>query len=194
MPPPLDLRPTGDSLYKLAVVCQKCRIHADIQINHSDSENPCPASSHPLHHFQTVPSLELITPKRVRYVWRCSVAECHANLFIHFRLPRLSDSELDLLVNPELLKKRYDDLIQEDPKREGIRLATQTDALQRLRKYVNDSLNPNHTKRQFPSHNKRFQEAFGIDGRDSHGLLERLGFKYDVSFKQGEIGYGPELT
>lgn len=183
VPPPLDLRPSGDEQYKLAVVCKKCRIHADILIDHSNGEDPCCSgvtSSHPLHHFQTVPALELATADRIRYVWRCSVGECRATLFIHYRRPRLHDNELNLLVDPELLKRRYDALMQENPEREGIRTATSAEALQRLRRYVADSLNPDHTKRQFPSHNKRFQEAFGIDGRDCARLLQRLGFAYDV--------------
>lgn len=55
------------------------------------------------------------------------------------------------------------------------------DTLQRLRRYIKDSLNPQHTKRVFPSNNKRFQEAFGINGQDCAELLQRLGFKYAVS-------------
>lgn len=182
--PPLDLRPDGSTVYKLAVVCKKCRIHADVRLDHSNSTNPCPASEHSLHHFQRVVSLDETTEDRIRYVWQCSVEECHANLFIHFRRKRLQDGDISLLINPELLKRRYEALIQEDPKREGIRIATRAEALQRLRRYVKDSLNPERNKRQFGSNNKRFQEAFGIDGRDCYELLEWLGFKYAVSFIQ----------
>lgn len=158
VPPPLDLRPTGDEQYKLAVVCRKCRIHADILIDHSNGEDPCCSgvtSSHPLHHFQSVTSLELATADRIRYVWRCSVGECRATLFIHYRRPRLHDNDLNLLVDPELLKRRYDALMAENPEREGIRVAKSEEALQRLRRYISDSLNPDHARRQFPSHNKR---------------------------------------
>lgn len=167
---------------------------SDIQIDHSNSESPCPASSHPLHHFQPVSSLELATADRIRYVWRCSVAECRATLFIHFRKPRLHDNELHALVDPESLKRRYDELVQDNPDREGIRTATPVEALSRLRRYVTDALNPAHTKRQFPSHNKRFQEAFGIDGRDCLKLLMRLGFKYDVGIERKYFRSEQKLT
>lgn len=182
IPPPLDLRPDGDTTYKLAVVCKKCRIHADIRIDHSNSTNPCPTNEHPLHHFQRVPNFDLATEERIRYAWNCSVDECRATLFILYRLPRLDDERLDLLSSPYRLTNRYEDLLQEDPKREGMRVATRTEALHRLRRYISDSLNPAHAKRQFPSVNKRFQEAFGIDGRDCRELLEWLGFKYAVSY------------
>lgn len=180
MPPPLDLRADGNTTYKLAVVCRKCRIHADIQIDHSNSINPCPAPDHPLHHFQRVTPLDRTTSDRIRYVWNCSAADCHANLFILFRRPRLIDADLNHLTNPELLKRRYDALVQEDPHRDGLAVATPMDSLSRLRRYVSDSLNPQRTKRQFPSNNKRFQEAFGINGHDCYALLDGLGFRYEV--------------
>jgi ubiquitin carboxyl-terminal hydrolase 25 len=91
---------------------------------------------------------------------------------------------LTLLTTPELLKSRYEALFQEDPNREGIRLATPIDPLHRLQKYVRDSLNIQHNRRQFPANNKRFQEAFGLEGQDCADLLRRLGFKYAVSSMQ----------
>lgn len=60
------------------------------------------------------------------------------------------------------------------------------DALARLRRYIKDSLNPQRDRRQFPANNKRFQEAFGMNGQDCSELLERLGFKYAVSSLQEE--------
>jgi ubiquitin carboxyl-terminal hydrolase 25/28 len=95
----------------------------------------------------------------------------------------LDDHEIQLLRNPELLKRRYDALLQDDPERDGIKLATPMDALSRLRRYIKDSLLPQHSKRQIPANNKRFQEAYGVNGEDCGELLERLGFKYAVRFK-----------
>ena len=179
--PPLDLRPDGNTIYKLAVVCKKCRIHADVWIDYSNSTNPCPTSDHPLHHFRRATFHDNITSDRIRYAWQCSVGECRTTLYIIFRLPRLDSDSLGLLTNPELLKRRYSALVEDDPSREGIRQATEMEALQRLRRYIHDSLNPQHNKRQFPANNKRFQEAFGLEGQDCSELLERLGFKYAVS-------------
>ena len=180
VPPPLDLRPDGTTIYRLAAVCKKCRVHADIRIDHSKATNPCPASDHPLHHFQRVPKYDHKEIHLIRYAWECSVGECRATLFIQYRKSRLDDEDIHLVQNPELLKKRYNDLLQDDPEREGIKLATQMDALSRLRRYIKDSLLPQHSKRQIPANNKRFQEAYGINGADCGELLERLGFKYAV--------------
>ena len=188
MQPPLDLRHDESTTYKLAVVCKKCRIHADIRIDHSNSTDPCPASSHPLHHFQRVTSHDRKAPERIRFAWQCSVDECRATLLILFRRPRISEADLSHLTNPELLKRRYNALLQDDPNREGIRQATEMDALARLRRYIKDALNPEHNKRVFPANNKRFQEAFGMSGRDCHELLEELGFKYTVSSVRGGHG------
>jgi ubiquitin carboxyl-terminal hydrolase 25/28 len=71
-------------------------------------------------------------------------------------------------------------VVQDEPEREGIRLATPVDALTRLRRYIKDALNPDHDKRVFPSNNKRFMEAYGLHGRDCRDLLQRLGFRYNV--------------
>lgn len=69
-------------------------------------------------------------------------------------------------------------------------MATDMEALARLRRYVHDSLDPKHTKRQFPANNKRFQEAFGLYGQDCSKLFESFGFKYAVSSHEGESEAG----
>ena len=184
--PPLDLRPDGNTTYKAAVVCKKCRIHADIWLDHSNAKTPCPTSDYPLHHFQRKESHDKVTTERIRYAWQCSSVECRASLFILFRKPRISDGEKDLLTNPELLKRRYNALVQNDPNREGMKEATQMDSLARLRRYIKDSLDPKRDRRSFPANNKRFQEAFGINGQDCRELLDRLGFKYAVSSTQDD--------
>ena len=179
--PPLDLRPDGTTKYKLAVVCKKCRIHADVCIDYSGASNPCPNSEYPLHHFQRLKSADEIGQHRIVYGWRCSAPHCHATLRVGYRQARIADKEKDLLINTELLKRRYEDVIQQDPTREGIRQASPVEALSRLRKYTRDSLDPTHDRRSFPANNKRFMEAFGVLGRDCAALLDRLGFKYAVS-------------
>ena len=159
-------------------------MHADLYIDHSNASSPCPTSEHQLHHFRRFKDHDKTTHDRIRYAWQCSVEECRASLFISYRKPRIEDEDKDLLTHPDLLKKRYDALVQEDPNREGIRQATQMDSLVRLRKYIKDSLNPQHNKRQLPANNKRFQEAFGLNGQDCSELLTQFGFKYAVSSLQ----------
>ncbi|KAK5125256.1 hypothetical protein LTR85_000932 [Meristemomyces frigidus] len=179
VPPPLDLRPDVTTQYKIATLCKKCRVHADVRIDYARSNNPCPNSEYPLHHFQRLEQKpDDTTRDRIRYAWRCSAQQCQASLEISFRLGRLTTAERDLLTNTEQLKRRYEAVVQENPDREGIRQATPMEALVRLRKYVKDSLNSLHGKRSFPANNKRFMEAFGVYGQDCKPLLERLGFKY----------------
>jgi ubiquitin carboxyl-terminal hydrolase 25/28 len=188
VPPPLDLRPPPDGtpIYKLAVVCKKCRIHAIIFLDSSDASNPCPTSEHPLHHFQRAKRYDITTTDRIQYAWQCSVADCRTSLFIIYRKSRLDEDDIQLLSNPELLKRRYNALVQDDPERDGIKLATPMDALSRLRRYIKDSLVPEHAKRQIPANNKRFQEAYGMNGEDCAELLKNLGFEYAVSLTQEE--------
>lgn len=181
VPPPLDLRPDGTTIYKIAAVCKKCRVHTEIHVDHSNASNPCPTSDHPLHHFQRVPTYDIKAEDRIQFAWQCSIAECRATLLIVYRKPRLDLEDIQLLSNSERLKRRYDALTREDPDRDGIRLATQMDAFARLRRYLKDSLQPSHSKRQIPANNKRFQEAYGIEGEDCAEILRALGFKREVS-------------
>lgn len=178
--PPLDLRPDGTTFYRLALVCKKCRLHADIRIDYSQATVPCPNADNPLHHFQRYDSLDVTSSALLRFGWKCSSQTCNAILTISYRQKRLQDALADHLTNRSLLKKRYDDLVADDPGREGIREAKDWEALSRLRKYIKDALNPEHTRRSFPANNKRFMEAFGVHGQDCRELLEGLGFTYAV--------------
>jgi ubiquitin carboxyl-terminal hydrolase 25/28 len=101
-------------------------------------------------------------------------------LTTNFRLPRISAADRNLLTDTSKLRARFDAVVQEDPEREGIRLATPVDALTRLRRYIKDALSPEHDKRVFPGNNKRFMEAYGLHGWDCRDLLQRLGFRYNV--------------
>ena len=180
IPPPLDLRDRGDDRYKLAAACKKCRVHTEIHVDHSNSSKSCPAPGHEVHHFQRLKAYDRSDTGRIQFAWQCSVEECRTTLFIVYRIARLSEDDIQTLSNPEILKRRYDAVVQDDPQREGVKLATQMEALSRLRRYVKDSLVPEHPKRQIPANNKRFQEICGIDGEDCSELLEELGFKHEV--------------
>ncbi|KAI7287681.1 cysteine proteinase [Hortaea werneckii] len=176
--PPLDLRPDGTTKFRLAAVCKKCRIHADVHLDYKGATDPCPNSSYPLHHFQRLTSVDEVGQSRIKYGWQCSAPQCQAILEVSYRQARIYDQEKDLLINTEYLKRRYEAVVQQDPSREGIRQATPMEALSRLRKYTRDALDPRHDRRSFPANNKRFMEAFGPYGQDCRPLLERLGFKY----------------
>lgn len=178
--PPLDSRPRGGDQYKIAVICKRCRLHADVHIIYPLGANPCPNEDYPLHHFQRHPPGEHFGLDRIVCAWLCSAAECNAQLKITYRKPRLEPADRDLLTDTEKLRRRYEEVRQDDPDREGIKQATPVDALHRLRRYIKDGMNTEHAKREFPANNKRFMEAFGLNGRDCAALLTRLGFTYSV--------------
>jgi ubiquitin carboxyl-terminal hydrolase 25/28 len=188
--PPPDTRPDASSQYKLAVVCKKCRLHVDIRVNYQQATNPCPTSENQLHHFQRADVLDENGHAHIRYGWQCSSAACQAVLTTTFKLPKISPPEKNLLTDTSKLKSRFEAVMADDPEREGIRQATPVEALTRLRKYIKDALNPEHDKRVFPGNNKRFMEAYGVQGRDCRELLQRLGFQYNVRARGIMHGYG----
>ncbi|TKA52384.1 hypothetical protein B0A55_13194, partial [Friedmanniomyces simplex] len=184
--PPLDFRPDGTTRHKLAAVCKKCRLHAAVSIDYRRATSPCPNNEYPLHHFQRLPEEDGTSQTQIFYAWQCSAPQCQAHLQIAYRQPKLSDTDRDLLTNTERLKRRYEAAVREDPARDGIRQATPMEALSRLRRYIKDSLDPAHNRRAFPAGNKRFMEAFGVQGHDCLELLQRLGFKYEETAEQTE--------
>jgi ubiquitin carboxyl-terminal hydrolase 25/28 len=186
--PPLDTRPAVGTEYKVAVCCKKCRIHADIQIAYTYAVNPCPNSQYPLHHFLRQKDGDYLGQEKIWYGWHCSAPECNARLRISYRRCRFSKEDEELLTNPERLKSRYEAMLREDPAREGLRQATPIESLSRLRKYIKDSLDPEHARRSFPANNKRFGEAFGPYGRDCYDLLQKLGFRYTVGMDRPAYG------
>ena len=118
--PPLDLRPDGSTEYKSAVVCKRCRIHADVHMAFTHASNSCPNSDHPLHHFQRAPGDDSQTPSRIVYGWQCSSPVCSAQLRLAFRLSRISGAERDLLTNTEHLKRRYEAVLVKTPGRDNV--------------------------------------------------------------------------
>lgn len=187
--PPLDLRPDAGAEYKVAVLCKKCRIHADVHIVYGSASNPCPNSDYPLHHFQRCTSDDFKGPDRIVFGWQCSAPQCRARLRTTFRTARINRGDVALLTNTDALKSRFQDEFEHTPEREGIKQATPMDALTRFRTYIKDSLNPQKERRSLPANNKRFQEAFGMRGRQHscEQLLERVGFTYGVRQEQGRV-------
>ena len=186
--PPLDSRPDSSTLYKLAVVCKRCRLHTDIRISYQQASDPCPTSESQLHHFQRASGLDSTGTAHITYGWQCSSSTCHALLTTTFKMGKISNADRNLLTDTSKLKSRFEAVMQDDPEREGIRQATPVEALTRLRKYIRDALNTEHDKRVFPANNKRFMEAYGLYGRDCKDLLQRLGFEFDVSLKMCAYG------
>ncbi|OQO08017.1 hypothetical protein B0A48_06810 [Cryoendolithus antarcticus] len=177
--PPLDLRADGTTEYKLALVCKRCRIHADFFVSFGGASDPCPNSKKPLHHFRSVRELHTVDAHKIGFVWVCSSESCRASLKLVYKLPKISKPNVLLLTDSGRLRQRYEEIIADDPGREGVRQATPVEPLARLRRYLKDALNPEHERRSFPANNKRFVEAFGVQGKDCAELLQELGFQYD---------------
>ncbi|KAF1818761.1 cysteine proteinase [Dissoconium aciculare CBS 342.82] len=188
--PPRDYRPDSQTVFKAALICKRCRLHADLRISYRASTNPCPNADHPVHHFQALPGLDTSTHNRIQYGWQCSASGCRAQVLTIFRLPRLSDGERNLIATPEFLKRRYEEALAAGPERD-IKEATPMQALHRVRTYLRDALNPEHTQRTIAEDQKKFIEVFGMHGQESVGLLKKLGFTY--SDHSWELPDPPEL-
>lgn len=123
--------------------------------------------------------MKSVTANGLECHFQCTAEACQASLAVIYSPPTLNPKQLALLTNLDNLRRRQQDILREDPGRKDVELTQPIDALFRLKRYTDDSLNPTHTKRQFPAHNKKFLGAFGSD---CHDFLRELGFKYAVSF------------
>jgi ubiquitin carboxyl-terminal hydrolase 25/28 len=174
--PPVDSRPQVGTRYKIAVVCRRCRIHADVNISYPRATTPCPSADNPIHHLQARVDPKETTQQSITYRWMCSVEVCRAEVKISFRLPRLAP-ELRDLFTAERLQKRYDEVVQADPDRNP-KLVTPISAMHTLQRYLKDALDPAVEKRRLMANNKVFITTFGKLGRDCSALLTRMGFVF----------------
>lgn len=177
--PPVDSRPQAGTQYKVAVTCRKCRIHADVHIVYPPSATtttPCPSAENPLHHFQFQQDRMFSSREHIRYGWLCTVKGCHAEATISYRRARISDDVLEIF-SAERLQRRHEEILQEMPQRD-VKTATPMSAMHNLQRYLKDALDPAAEKRRLMANNKLFMATFGIYGRDSVDLLDRLGFVF----------------
>lgn len=194
MLPDLEARPSPDSIYVVAAVCRKCRIHVEIEINYAFwwGQEPCPNSTHPLHHFvhshlreggatnDTV--LANANSNLETFGFECSSPTCSASVFVRFRPPRLSDDHIQILTNKALLSRRTEEVINAEPARfEGHKRPTAVDVLFDLRIYLKNSFEHQESK-PIKADNKRFPLRFGMEGQACKDVLKFLGFMYDVCF------------
>lgn len=175
--PPLDSRPQTGTQYKIAVLCRRCLIHADVHISYPHATIACPTADNPLHHLQYRKDREELKPESIRYGWQCSVKSCNAEVTISYRRSRISEEDYELLATPERLQQRYNQVLQADPER-SVKLATPTTAMHTLQRYLKDALDPTVEKRRLMATNKLFMTTFGVHGRDCNALLNKLGFVF----------------
>jgi ubiquitin carboxyl-terminal hydrolase 25 len=189
--PALDAQPSPDSIYKLAGVCRNCRMHIELEVDYTTrwESDPCPNSSHPLHHFVHSPwrvrnenFLGNVEPNFETYAFECSSVSCSATVFVRHRPPVLSDEYVRLLTDRALLNQRAEEVIESEPARfEGHKKPTPVDVLSDLRSYLKNSVDQQET-RPIKADNKRFSLRFGLDGQACKDMLSFLGFKHEVGF------------
>jgi hypothetical protein len=97
-----------------------------------------------------------------------------------------------LIATPEFLRRRYEEALAFAPDRD-IKEATPMQALHRVRTYLRDALNPNHTLRSIQEDQKRFVEVFGMQEQESRELLQKLGFTYLVRLEMWYRGQSKHL-
>lgn len=192
--PALDARPSPDSVYTFAGVCRKCRMHVELEVNYTVrwEAEPCPNSTHPLHHLVHSPWREGVArnesfldnadTKTETFAFECSSPTCSAAVFVRLRPPILSDEHIRLLTDRTLLNSRAEEVIGSEPARfEGHKKPTPVDVLSDLRSYLKNCFE-HRESRPIKADNKRFSLRFGIDGLACKDVLNYLGFRFNVRY------------
>jgi ubiquitin carboxyl-terminal hydrolase 25 len=184
-------RPGPTCEYKVAVFCDHCLCHFNIEITWEDKAadfQPCPSPDHPLHFFQYAPKKSKTRPNHLSKdelrhtpwedvkVFDCISQTCKASLRIEIRPPRLTPSDVDYLTNQAKIGLRAGAAQREDPARLGVPAPTPAKVLKTLLSYVENAL-LGTDKRPIAQHNKHFATALGPSSKE---LLRRLGFQDKV--------------
>lgn len=167
-------------------------MHVGLEVNHIMrwGPEPCPTSSHPLHHLvhsrwreggaRDEAGLVNAGSHTEAFAFECSSNTCSVTLLVRFRPPLLSYEHIQILTDKAHLNRRTEEVINSDPARfEGHRKPTPVDVLSDLRSYLKNSFE-HQESRPIKADNKRFPLRFGIDGQACKDVLTYLGFKYDV--------------
>jgi len=157
---------------------------------------PCPTEKQPLHHFVYDP--EVSSPGnpakkiartedefgwRDSHVFQCSSWECHAELRIEFKPPRLTRDWVDLLTDKHIIKTRAERAIADDPERfEGFAVPPPIDILLHSKHYITNPLFSPEKSKKIQGRNKRFVLSMGEPCAD---LLEYFGFTREVIIPRG---------
>lgn len=191
----LDERPDPETIWTVAAFCQVCRLHLHVKVDYTIrfEEAPCPSTDHPLHHLVRSEFQEPLernawlrqNPKSRDeiFTYKCSSKTCSATVTVRLSPPVLRPSDLQHLLDPEMLRQRTEDAFKErDGNTEGMRHPEPIDVLTDLRAYVRNSWRA-HKDAKFGSinlSNRRFVVRFGPEGTACKDVLERLGFQLVV--------------
>ncbi|KAI9888630.1 MAG: ubiquitin-specific protease ubp2 [Vezdaea aestivalis] len=168
--------PTPQSLDRIAVVCQECRLHVDILIDYKrpldGSFSPCPCMNgifFPVHHLCIVSSAPYDdtyghTPAD-QYVFHCSSSTCAVRVIVTVKQPRISPRHVKLLTDPFCVRNRDRQARQKDPTRFAeTPLTTPSSVVRTLAAYLENAYaNGPAAKRTVNADNKRFAPTLGGD-------------------------------
>ena len=197
--PPDPEQPLAGQVYKIASYCDKCRWHIDVCADYMSGldAQPCQKSDgeYPLHHFvflspkEAAPTNGLGSAHSFReYKFQCSAPRCPLLLTISMRPPRLTDHHISLLTNKAILRRRLEAAKALAGERTDSVVARPIEALDFLRTYLTDALNPQKGKTRIPLLNRKFLKTFG---QDCDEIFHKLGFTFE-SEPLDEVGRSEE--
>lgn len=192
-PPRLDARPDENTIWKLSVICRRCRLHAELRVDYTIrwSAEPCPSQNNPLHHFVHSPWREELARNQWRsqnigspdeiYTFECSSHTCSATVFVRLSPPIFGPEAVRTLTDQALLKQRTTEAFQMWPTAlEGFPRPSVFDVVFDLRKYLRNSWDSSMDGKRIGVDNKRFVVRFGPEGLPCREVLETAGFVLKV--------------
>ncbi|KAF2641325.1 cysteine proteinase [Massarina eburnea CBS 473.64] len=159
-------------VYQVASFCSKCRWHFDVAGalgKDSWKDAPCRKAyaDRPLHHFV----FDGDHGQALNFA--CSSDSCPTGVRIRVTPPRLTDADVHLLTDHDVLRRRWEEAQRIAGDRADASMARQIDAIDFLNAYLQDSLNPVKGKSRVPLLNRKFLKTFG---NDCDAILKKLGF------------------
>lgn len=187
--PAVGEKPSPTTVWQIAAICQRCRMHLLLTIDYSVAwqDEPCPTWINPLHYLvrstwrQDAAYRDLLREGKNEsdevVVYECSSTKCSAIVTVQLSPPVLPDEAVHILVDPELLAKRTNAAFElKQGNVDGMRRPTPLDVLADLRAYLRNSWEHN-ARTQIALDNKRFVVRFGPEGKACSNVLEALGFE-----------------
>jgi hypothetical protein len=177
--------PALDSCYKIASICQDCRTHLELEVDHGQTwQNG--SSANQGHHIHDLVfssndrnSIEMNTVWNEKYKFLCSSVTCAATAYVRLRVPVLNMEWVRLLTDSHLMTERAIEMIRTTPRLAGYPIPQPGDVLGDLLKYIQNCWV--HPARLILDRNKRFMTRFGEGGIAFRDMLQRLGFTKTVS-------------
>lgn len=189
----LDKEPQQDTVWIVAAVCGKCRVHLTLKVDFASRWVPQTnigedRPEHQLHHLVRSKRTETLdkaawerqNPGQMvdATVFECSLECCSAIVGVYWTPAVISDESSNALTDPDRLRARTEAAFNFNANNtQGMRAPTALDVLKDLRIYLKNSWSEG-SSRMIKTSNRRFMVRFGPDGRDCKEVLETFGFKF----------------